>query len=498
MAARALPPGAVRRRALFGLLDADGWTAATLKGLFWFVAIIFLLGYLPDRAYYFTVFPTIDLGANVISPVNFCPAHNKNLPCPAPNGAVVPWEPSPRQLDLPDPRSGAATVLSGTTMYLAGGTKNGASSAEVLQAPVSTDGNFGAWQRSQPLPAPRSGASVVTLSGIPYVIGGLDENGQPSNTVFAGVVKDGNLTAWEARQGNKGDLTLPKPLAGATAVATESGIFLLGGRSSDGPSRNVYRALLDSAISPPALKPWEDVAQLPLPEARTDAAGVAIGNTIYLVGGEGPGGITNSVLRLRIDAKGQPTSDPATGELRGWATSGGNQSLPAPRTLATAFSANDVLYVVGGRDETGKPTASMYWAVPEGTAGDLQEWKQLDQTNLREGRAGAPAAVVGSFVFLVGGEGPNGPVPGSLRARIAPEAPFFRLGLFGATIPALSIKGEIGQQLGYLNAAAVGTVDFILLILIGLAHSHPAGARRVLQRLSRGRYRAPREREYSL
>ena len=35
MAQQALPPGAVRRRAAFGLLDADGWTWAGVKAAFW-------------------------------------------------------------------------------------------------------------------------------------------------------------------------------------------------------------------------------------------------------------------------------------------------------------------------------------------------------------------------------------------------------------------------------------------------------------------------------
>src|SRR3954447_20165513 len=39
MAELALPPGAVRRRAVFGLLDADGWAWAALKATFWFIFI---------------------------------------------------------------------------------------------------------------------------------------------------------------------------------------------------------------------------------------------------------------------------------------------------------------------------------------------------------------------------------------------------------------------------------------------------------------------------
>ena len=55
---------------------------------------------------------------------------------------------------------------------------------------------------------------------------------------------------------------------------------------------------------------------------------------------------------------------------------------------------------------------------------------------------------------------------------MAPQTPFFQLGLLGATIPGLKLDGEIGQQIGYLNAATVGAVNFILLILIGWGFAH--------------------------
>ena len=60
MAAQALGPGTtiVRRRAFFGLLDAGGWAWATLKAAFWFVVIIMMMAYIPDRALYATVQPT--------------------------------------------------------------------------------------------------------------------------------------------------------------------------------------------------------------------------------------------------------------------------------------------------------------------------------------------------------------------------------------------------------------------------------------------------------
>ena len=84
-----------RRRALFGLLDADGWGWASVKAFVWTVIIILLLGYIPDRAYYLTVARTVDLGVLAWSPVNLCPPTNKSLPCPVPVGGIVPWDASP-------------------------------------------------------------------------------------------------------------------------------------------------------------------------------------------------------------------------------------------------------------------------------------------------------------------------------------------------------------------------------------------------------------------
>jgi len=39
-------------------------------------------------------------------------------------------------------------------------------------------------------------------------------------------------------------------------------------------------------------------------------------------------------------------------------------------------------------------------------------------------------------------------------------------------VPALKLDGEIGQQIGYLNAATVGAVNFIVLLGVGWAFNH--------------------------
>ena len=93
----------------------------------------------------------------------------------------------------------------------------------------------------------------------------------------------------------------------------------------------------------------------------------------------------------------------------------------------------------------------------------------------------------GAVAFLFGGITDGAPTTKNERSNLAPQEPFFRVGLVGATVPALKIDGEIGQQLGYLNAAGAGTVNFIVLLLIGWAYAHKERTRELI-----GRFRSRR------
>ena len=101
-------------------------------------------------------------------------------------------------------------------------------------------------------------------------------------------------------------------------------------------------------------------------------------------------------------------------------------------------------------------------------------WKHLDVSDLPTGLAGGAPIILGPDAIAVGGTTAAGVTNASHRANIAPEAPFFQLGLVGATVPALKIDGEIGQQLGYLNANTIGVVNFALFVVIGWAFAHRA------------------------
>jgi hypothetical protein len=494
MAELALPPGAVRRRAVFGLLDADGWAWATLKATFWFIFIIFVLGYVPDRAYYFTVSPTIDLGFNAISPINLCPAENQNLPCPAPAGAVIPWQISPTELNLPQPRTAAGTFASGTNLYLIGGATGAAPTTSVLSTSVS-NGSVAVWQEGPALPEPRSHAAIVTLSGTPYVIGGSDASGSPTATVFRGKVEQGALTGWE-----DAGVSLPVPLTDASGAVAATSIYVFGGRTTgDALSAATFAASIPQGQT--KLSAFNEMTEIALPEARAGASAISSGISVYVVGGQGPNGVTNSVFYLGLDSKGSPVVNTETGRPFGWGVSvnsSAGAALPDARQHATGYSNGGALYVIGGEDANGQKVATNYWTEPNPTNGLISSWSHLDATDLPEPRSLAASAISGSTVFLMGGTGANNEDLNTVvRADLAPRPAFFRLGLFGLTVPALSIKGEIGQQLGYIVAAGAGTGGLITLIIIGWMFSHRPQTFRFFQWISRGRFRAPPEDDYT-
>jgi hypothetical protein len=495
VAQRALPGGTTRRRTAFGLLDADGWPAAFWKALFWFGTVLFLLGYVPNIVLYLTIRETVQIGYNVVSVINLCDASNGDLPCPVPAGAVVPWQASPPEVALPEGRTDAGAFQGGTDIFLAGGTTPTGVTASVLKTTTTADGNFGPWSEAPGLPAPRTDATNLSVSGRPFVIGGLDADGKPTQTVYAATLDEGKVTGWVEVEA----LKLPIALSGAMAVADANGIWLMGGRTADGLSASTWRAEIVPNSDPVELETWVEHPELALPDSSGQpngrAHGVAglIGEYMYVVGGETSLGPTGDVLRLQLDAEGQPArtgADPASPVVP-WAVSLGTSSLPAARVDAAGFTNGGAIYVVGGHDGAGSAVATTYWAVPDATTGDIKEWQTLSQDDLPSARVSGAAAVVGSYVYVVGGADNAGPLADTLRANVAPEAPFFQLGLFGATVPGLAIPGEIGIQLGEINAATVGAINFVILIALAVLLQRPTTRARLLHTITRGRTKPP-------
>jgi len=481
MAQRALGAGTIvpKRRALFGLLDADGWMWASIKAFIWLIIIIFILGYLPDRAYYLTVGRTVDLGVLAWSPINLCPPTNESLPCPAPVGGLVPWHPSPPELGLPEARTDGAVLQVGTKLLYIGGSDGTTAQSTVFVARTVGNGNFDAWVEGPALPEPRADASVAYVAGSIFVIGGNDDAGEPTTSVYVMTPDSvtGELGEWaEAAEA----LTLPEPRSAAAAAVTTDGVLLIGGQNADGPVATTWKSLLNKEGQ---LGEWADEQALAAPQA--DATAVVVGDFVWLYGGSDANGPVGAVQRGvfgQAAEEGLP-ENPDEGKVVRWDVSNA-ANLPAARTNAATWGANGALYLAGGNDGSGT-RREVYWAIPN-TTGDLTEWKHLDVSDLPEpGLEGASALITGPSAVLVGGATDSGPLATSLRANTAPQSPFFQLGLVGATVPGLKIEGEIGQQLGYVSAAGVFTLDFVILILIGVAFAHREQSRAIIRRVLR-------------
>ena len=450
-----------------GLLDADGWGWASVKAAVWFVLIILLLAYIPDRAYYFTVNRTVDLGLLAWSPVNFCPAENRGLPCPAPVGAVIPWEPSPTELSLPGPRTDAAVAQLGKRLLVVGGSDGTAATATTYVADLK-DGTFGAWSEGPTLPEARTDASIVVVGSSAYLLGGSDAGGKPTDTVWTLPVdtETSALGAWTPVEG----VTLPEARTGPAAIAVSDGLVVAGGRGPDGnPAATVWKANVDTKG---VLGAFAAQAELLVPVA--DATIAQVGDYLWLYGGSDATGPVGAVQRGSLDvppttATPGPNPVPAPLQVLQWAI-GDAYNLPGARSDAAGFAANGTLYVVGGADGSGA-RRELYWSVPNGD-GTLPGWKHLDRTDLPAGLEGGSAIAVGSNVFIIGGSTQDGVLGSAVRANLAPQEPIFQAGLVGVVVPALKIGGEVGQQLGYISAAGAGTLNFAILLFIGWAFAH--------------------------
>ena len=111
-------------------------------------------------------------------------------------------------------------------------------------------------------------------------------------------------------------------------------------------------------------------------------------------------------------------------------------------------------------------------------------WQTLSQTDLGEGIQGAEGLAAGTHGFIVGGQTAAGLTASAARTNLAPQPPFFQLGLLGATVPGLKLedprldrymaapprRADAGEQPWVTVPVAAGT---LLLFESWLRHEVP-------------------------
>jgi DNA-binding CsgD family transcriptional regulator/N-acetylneuraminic acid mutarotase len=244
----------------------------------------------------------------------------------------------------------------------------------------------------------------------------------------------------------------------------------------------------DPAASLPAPgQRWRAVAPVPAPRADFALVAAAFDGSsyLYLLGGEGPEGVTGEVLRLdlagnswaRYTAKPTPVADVQGAVIGGKIYVPGGRAadgsisaalevydpqadrwtklaaMPAPRSRYALAAVEGKLYLFGGWD--GADYAAQVWQYTP----DTDRWAEL--TAMPAPRAGAAAVELGGQIYVIGGENRDGALarhdryspseegqgnPWSVRAPL----PAPRSGLAAAgTIDRIFVFGGAGGALAY-------------------------------------------------
>ena len=178
-------------------------------------------------------------------------------------------------------------------------------------------------------------------------------------------------------------------------------LYILGGLSSDGSLSSVERATMnaDGSLGAFGTMPGSNLAT-----ARRAHTSAVIGNHLYVVGGFG-NALLNSVEQAAIGADG--TLGPFTLLP--------DVTLTTARQGHTSAVIGNYLYVFGG---SGASTLNSIERATIRADGTLGSFAVVQGITLSTGRHGHTTAVVGNYVYMLGGAGNNGPLRDVERATI--------------------------------------------------------------------------------
>ncbi len=190
------------------------------------------------------------------------------------------------------------------------------------------------WRLDALLPEPVSDVATAVLEGRLYAMGGMVEDG-----TVAGVYSIGpGESSWTAHP------PLPRPRSHAAAGSDGSRVFVFGGRDDSGAPSN------DLQVYDPAIGAWEvEPARASMPEARaSQGRAVFVDGEFWLIGGEGPSGVSR-----RVDV-----FDPVAGSWRA------GPELTVGRAGAAPVLDGGRILLAGGRSPSGEAMARFEYIWP--------------------------------------------------------------------------------------------------------------------------------------
>ncbi|MBI4564246.1 MAG: hypothetical protein HY716_06095 [Planctomycetes bacterium] len=224
-----------------------------------------------------------DDGPNWLADVVFAPINS--------DGSVGAWIATS---SLPSPRSGQQSfAYNGFVYAVAGGA--GSPISEVLVAPIKADGSLGAWSATTSLPSERFTHSSVAYNGFVYTIGGQASGTRFSDVLVAPLNADGSVGAWSTTT------ALPSGRSNHSSVAYNGFVYVIAGIDSNPAPYTISNTVLVAPLNADgSVGAWS--ATTGLPSARWVQSSVAYKDFVYTLGGEAGGSVINDVVVAPIDA----------------------------------------------------------------------------------------------------------------------------------------------------------------------------------------------------
>lgn len=310
-------------------------------------------------------------------------------------------------------RQGHTSVVIGNMLYVVGGS-DGAPLDSVERATINADGSLEPFSlvSNVHLVVARQDHAIAVAANFLYVVGGSGGGRMLNNVERTAIAPDGSLEQFATVPG----VALATARSRHTVALFKNMLYVVGGRSDSGPLSDVEASPINSDE---LLGPFV-AAQAAMVAPRQGQATAIVGNYLYMLGGAGSTPLA-SIERASLDGSGnlEPLSP------------FGAAGFVIPRAGFAAVVIGDYVYVIGG-ESTSANTIERATIRADGTLGPFGA---VVGVALMTSRKYHTAAVVGSYLYIIGGMGAGGALSSVERASINPDG---SLGTFAvvATLPA--------------------------------------------------------------
>ncbi len=241
--------------------------------------------------------------------------------------------------------------------------------------------DVGSWLTTTVLPQTLSGHKTATwVDKYAYVVGGYN-NLTYSNAVYVGTIQSGGVATWNALN------PLPVALKDPAVVIGTNTIYVMGGRDASQIYNTIYYAAINTDGS---IGAWQ-TSLVTLPTALWGHTALYLNGYIYVAGGSSSATETSAISNVyyaKVNFNNTLSSFTSA------------TSLPLARNKHSMVTYNSKLYVLGGYDNSGTKSSTVYIAAP-GLDGSLGAWSA--GTSLPVAISNHSSAVTNGLITVMAG-----------------------------------------------------------------------------------------------